>query len=280
MPDAPTLHANISMLFKEVELLERPAAAAAAGFDAIECWWPFDGPEPSEAAKDEFIGAVDDAGVRVVAMNLDAGDLSKGHRGLLSDPDQVDRFRKGVSSGVDLAGRLGCRVLHAMYGNRRLGANPREQDALAIEHLGTAAAAAREIDATVVVEALNPWENPLFPWTRTEEIVALADRVELQTGERIACLYDIYHAQRSEGDLIATIEKYVDRIGHVQIADSPGRGEPGTGEIAYTRVLAALRDSGYRGSIGLEYIPTTTTHESLAGLDALRAVLSGNDASS
>lgn len=271
----PTLHPNISLLFTEVGFLERPSAAAAAGFDAVECWWPFDGPDPADRELDAFVGTLQGAGVRLAAMNLDAGDLAAGDRGLLSDPAQTDRFERGLASGIEVARRTGCEVLHGLYGNRRLGLDPRTQDAVATEHLGMAAAAAREIGATVVVEALNPWENPLYPWHRTDQVVAVADRVAARTGETIRCLFDIYHAQRSEGELIATIERHVDRFGHVQLADAPGRHEPGTGEIAVHRVLATLRDSGYTGGVGLEYVPSSTTEASLAGRDALRATLAG-----
>jgi hydroxypyruvate isomerase len=269
----PTLHPNISMLFTEVALLDRPAAARAAGFDAVECWWPFDGPEPPDRDVERFVAAVRDAGVRVAAMNLDGGDLAAGDRGVLSDPEQTERFARGLAVGVDLARRLEVPVLHALYGNRRLGVDPRAQDDLAIEQLGMAAAAAAEVGATVVVEALNPWENPHYPWHRTAQVVGLIDRVRQATGETIACLYDLYHAQRSEGEVIATIRRYADRFGHVQLAGAPGRNEPGTGELAMARVLSVLRDSGYRGGIGLEYVPTTSTHASLDGLDELRSVL-------
>ena len=271
----PTLHPNISMLFTEVDLLDRPAAARAAGFDAVECWWPFGGPEPSDGEVDRFVAAVRDAGVRLVAMNLDGGDLAAGERGVLSDPGRTKRFARGLAVGVDIARRLEAPVLHALYGNRRLGVDPREQDELAIEHLGMAAAAATEVGATVVVEALNPWENPLYPWHRTAQVVGLIDRVRHLTGQTIACLYDLYHAQRSEGEVMATIRRYVDRFGHVQVAGAPGRHEPDRGELAITRVLSVLRDSGYRGGIGLEYNPTTTTQASLAGLDEMRSALAG-----
>lgn len=271
----PTLHPNISMLFTEVDLLDRPAAARAAGFDAVECWWPFDGPEPPDPEVDRFVAAIRDAGVRLAAMNLDGGDLAAGDRGILSDPAQTERFERGLAVGVDIARRLEVPVLHALYGNRRLGVDPREQDDLGIEHLGMAAAAAAEVGATVVVEALNPWENPHYPWHRTAQVIALIDRVRHHTGETIACLYDLYHAQRSEGEVIATIRQYADRFGHVQVAGAPGRNEPGTGELAIARVLSVLRDSGYRGGIGLEYTPTTTTQASLAGLDGLHAALTG-----
>ena len=261
--------ANISMLFRERPFLERPAAAAEAGFRCIECWWPFDHPDPDDAQREAFVAAVVDAGVSLTALNFYGGNLAAGDRGVLSVPAVADDFRRNIGPAVSIAGELGCTVLHALYGNRALGVDPRQQDELAVEQLASAAGAAQAIGATVVVEALNPWENPLYPVTRTSTALAVLDRVRSATGARLALLYDLYHVQRAEGDLIATIRRHAGRFGHVQLADSPGRGEPGTGEVAFDRVLRELETAGYAGRIGLEYAPTTTT---LASLEAVRAL--------
>ena len=269
----PSLHVNISIMFRELEPLRRPAAAAAAGFDAVECWWPFPGAEPTDAERERFVRSFREAGVRLAALNLDGGELAKGERGLLSHPGREAHVERNLAAAVDLAGELGCGIINALYGNRVLGLDPRDQDELAVTHLGMAAAAARSIGATVVVEALNPWENPQYPLNRTAQVIELMGRVERDSGERIRCLYDIYHAQRTEGELIETIRRHGASFGHVQLADAPGRGEPGSGEIAFPRVLEALRTSGYRGAVGLEYLPTTTTTASLAVVDAVRDAL-------
>src|SRR5690606_33472962 len=136
--------------------------------------------------------------------------------------------------------RLGCTVLHALYGNRVPGVDPRVQDDLAVEHLALAANAAADIGAVIVVEALNPWENPLYPITGSRAALEVIARVAAETGARLQLLYDLYHMQRSEGDLITSIRRHAARFGHVQLADAPGRHEPGTGEVAFDRVLAEL----------------------------------------
>lgn len=259
---------NVSMLFTELPLLRRPAAAAAAGFDAVELWWPFEEPVPADRAVDAFATAVTDAGVSLAALNLFAGDLLAGDRGVLSHPDRADEFGANVPVAVDLAGRLGCSVLHALYGLRRDDVPVEAQDGLATQMLATAADAAAEVGATVVVEAMNPAEQPSYPLHSTGAALQLVDAVRRSTGAELGILYDVYHMQRAEGDLIATIRKHGSQFSHVQIADSPDRTPPGTGEIAYSRVLEALGAAGYRGFVGLEYRPIRSSAESLAWVRA------------
>ena len=259
--------ANLSILFPELPLLERPAAAAASGFDAVELWWPFASPDPPDAELDRLAGALADAGVDLVGLNFDAGDMPAGDRGLVSVPAAAARFRANVDVAVGLAGRLGCRTLNALYGNRVDGVDPAEQDELAVAHLALAASAAGRVGATVVVESQNPFDSPRYPLLRTAEVLAVLDRVEREAGARLEFLCDLYHLQRTEGNLIHTVERHWRRFGHVQVADSPGRNQPGTGEIAYERVLAALAATGYRGYVGLEYRPLGPTAESFAWLD-------------
>lgn len=261
--------ANLSMLFTEEELLERPAAAARAGFGAVEIWWPFTDPHPSSSQVDAFVAALDRAQVQLVGLNFAAGDMAGGDRGLVSDPDALDVFRGNVELALSIGERTGCRVFNALYGNRRDDLQPEQQDQVALDNLTFAVASAAEIGATVVVEALNPWENPRYPLVTTGDAVQVLDRVESASGIRPKLLYDCYHAQRSEGNLIDTIRTRIGDIGHVQIADSPGRNEPGTGEINFRRVLEALRDAGYEGHVGLEYRPAGSTISSLTALEDL-----------
>lgn len=260
---------NVSMLFTELPLLRRPAAVAAAGFDALEMWWPFSTPTPAEADIDLLARAIEDAGLTLAALNLYAGDLGAGDRGVLSHPDRADAFAASVPVGVALAGRLGCKVLHALYGNRRPDLPVEVQDELAVRHLAAVAAAARPIDARVVVEAMNPKEQPTFPLHRTAAAFELVGRIHAETGERLGLLYDAYHMQRSEGDLIATIDAHGADFTHVQIADVPTRTAPGTGEIAYARVLASLSASGYDGFVGLEYRPSGPSEDSFGWIEEL-----------
>ncbi|MBB4929530.1 hydroxypyruvate isomerase [Lipingzhangella halophila] len=243
---------NLSMLFTTVAMLERPAAARAAGFEAVECWWPFGVPEPGDTDVDAFVAALDDAGVALTGLNFDAGSLPDGERGFVSQPDRTARFRANVPVAVEIARRTGCGVLNALYGNRQDGVSPEKQDECAADNLAYAAAEARGV-ATVVVEPLNSFESPRYPLVRTEHALGVLDRVQEASGERPGLLYDAYHMQRMEGNLIDTMRRHAGDLAHVQVADSPGRGAPGTGEIAHARVLDALHDLGYQGTVGLEY---------------------------
>jgi hydroxypyruvate isomerase len=261
---------NISMLFTELPLLERPAAAAAAGFDAVEVWWPFDSATPPVHAVDAFADAVTEPGVSLAALNLFAGDLGAGDRGVLSHPDRAEEFAACLPIAADLAGGLGCPVLHALYGNRRDDLDVGVQDELAVQMLARAAQIAAAAGTTVVVEAMNPTEQPRFPLHSTDAAVRLVDSLHQAAGVDLGILYDAYHMQRAEGDLIATIRRHAHRFSHVQIADAPDRTPPGTGEIAYPRVLAALEATGYEGFVGLEYRPLGSSEASLAWVDRWR----------
>ncbi|MFJ9695186.1 hydroxypyruvate isomerase family protein [Kitasatospora sp. NPDC101183] len=247
---------NLSILFGELPLLERPAAAAAAGFTAAELWWPFGAEhQPAQAELDALRKAFTDAGVRLTGLNL-VDDLSLGARGTVSLPAERERFRANVPVAADLAASLGATALNALYGNRTPGADPAEQDALALENLVIAARAAHEIGAVLLIEALNAVESPDYPLVTSAAAVEVVDRVNAATGlgnARFLC--DLYHLARGGEDLGAVIDAYADRIGHVQIADTPGRGEPGTGELDFEDLFARLSAAGYTGPIGLEYRP-------------------------
>lgn len=262
---------NLSLLFTELPLRERPRAAAEVGFDTIELWWPFDGPLPGDAEIEQLVAAVDDAGVGVVSLNFDAGDMAAGDRGLVSHPAAVKRFRANVEVAVGIAERLGCRVLNALYGNRLEGTHAATQDETAVENLGIAAAAAAHIDATVVLEPLNRLDNPRYPVVNLDDAAAVASRVAEQTRQRVGLLADLYHLQRGQGNLLETVSACLDEVVHVQIADCPGRHEPGTGEIAFERLLPALDEAGYRGYVGLEYVPRGATVDSFGWLEAFHA---------
>ncbi|MFJ4186933.1 TIM barrel protein [Kitasatospora sp. NPDC089509] len=249
---------NLSILFGELPLLERPAAAAAAGFTAAELWWPF-GVEhsPSRAELDALRKAFTDAGVRLTGLNF-LDDLSQGARGTVSVPSERERFRANLPVAAELAASLGATALNALYGNRVEGVEPAEQDALALENLVLAARAAHEIGAVLLIEALNGAESPDYPLVSAAAAVEVVDKVNAATGlgnARFLC--DLYHLAKNGEDLAAVIDTYADRIGHVQIADNPGRNEPGTGELDFEDLFARLSAAGYTGSIGLEYRPST-----------------------
>ncbi|GAA0979705.1 TIM barrel protein [Acrocarpospora macrocephala] len=252
---------NLSILFTELPLLERPEAAAKAGFDAIELWWPFDGPVPADLELDRLRRAIGDAGVRLVGLNFDAGDMAAGERGLLSDPRTTDRFRANVEVAAGLAESLGCRVLNALYGNRAADVPVEAQREVALGNLLLAAEAAAGIDAVVVVEALNSHENPRYPITSSAAAFAVIDEVGVPN---VAFLADLYHLHRMGEDVLALIDESVSRFGHVQVADDPGRGQPGSGGMPYQEIFERLVSAGYRGHVGLEYRPTGPSADSFA----------------
>lgn len=250
--------ANISILFKEVPLLERFGKAADAGFSAVEFWWP-SGEDLREVEK-----AIEDANLEVALFNFDAGDMPAGDRGLLSDPQRQGQFRDNVPVALQLARSLGCPRLNALVGQEIEGLSREEQLRLARENIAWAADQARGQGVEVMVEASNTFENGPYLLYTTEEAAEFVEGIDR---ENVKLQYDVYHMQRMEGNLVATLREHIGEITHVQVADSPGRGEPGTGEINYPYVFGVLEELGYRGYVGLEYNPTTeTTEESLAWL--------------
>jgi hydroxypyruvate isomerase len=256
-----TYDVNLSILFTELPLADRPAAAAKAGFDAVEFWWPFPTPTPAETEVDRFVAAIQDAGVRLVGLNFFAGDMPAGDRGVLSIPDRSAKFAANVPVALDIAERLGCRALNALYGNRVAGVTPSQQDALAAENLTLAARAAAEIDAVVLVEPISG--APDYPLLTAADALAVIDRV----GEpNLRLLADLYHLTVNGDDLDAVIAAHTGRIGHVQIADAPGRHEPGTGSLDIDAHLANLAAHGYQGHIGLEYKPSGASADSFGWL--------------
>ncbi|MEU6489385.1 TIM barrel protein [Streptomyces sp. NPDC046984] len=249
---------NLSILFTELPLLERPAAAAAAGFTAVELWWPWaDSPTPERSRLDALRQAIEDAGVRLTGLNFYAGQLPGPDRGALSVPgEESERFRANVDVAADFAQSLGCKALNALYGNRVDGVDPAAQDALALENLVLAARAAERIGAVLLVEALNRPESPLYPLVSAPSAVEVADAVDAVTGLGNArFLMDLYHLSMNGEDLPSVIERYAPRTGHVQIADNPGRGAPGTGSLPLEDLLDRLTEVGYDGWVGLEYKP-------------------------
>jgi hydroxypyruvate isomerase len=245
--------ANLSTLFGHLPILKRAAAAAALGFDAVEMWWPFADVVPAPADVDRLVESLGEARVTLVVLGLAEGDDAAGQHGLVALPGESARFQDHLAVAISIARRLGCHALNALYGNLPEGIGSRLLDDTAVENLALAARQADGIGATIVLEALNPVDFPRYGLHRTAESLALADRVLAESGEVVKILFDIYHVQRSEGDLMARIAAHAGRFGHVQIADPPGRLRPGTGEIAFERVLPALEMAGYAGYVGLEY---------------------------
>ena len=242
---------NCSTLFTDLPLLQRPAAARAAGFGVVEFWWPFAGPVPEEAQVREFEAAILDAGVRLGALNFYAGDMPAGERGVLSLPDRGADFRANVEVVAGIGERLGCRLFNALYGNRSARYTPAEQDAEALRNLAAAAAAVAPFGGTVLLEPLSG--TPDYPLRSSADAAAVLRAVQDAGAANTALLADFYHLAVNGEDVAALIAGQAARFGHVQIADAPGRGAPGTGTLPLARWIRAARAGGYAGDISLEY---------------------------
>lgn len=246
---------NCSILFTDAPLLERPQLAKDAGFDAVEFWWPFDSPSPVDSDVDAFVSSIRDAGVQLTGLNFAAGNMPAGDRGILSDPAQAEAFRDNIDVTIGIGQALGTKAFNALYGNRIDGVDPIEQDRVAIDNLAAAGTAAARIGAVVLVEPVSG--APAYPLKHAAGAVATIRRVAREHDvHNLRLLADLYHLDVNGDDIPAVLDKYKDVIGHVQIADSPGRGEPGTGTLDLDTYLEQLTDNGYDGYIGLEYKAT------------------------
>lgn len=248
-PDEPRFAVNCSILLTDLPLLRRPQAVRDAGFDAVEFWWPFADEVPGDAEVDAFITSVTEAGVRLVALNFAGGDMTAGERGLLSDPARRDVFRDNADVVFGIADRLGTKAFNALYGNRIDSVPVGAQDDAATENLEHIGRMAERIGAVILVEPLSGIAG--YPLRTAADVVSVIDRATGVTSLRL--LADLYHLSMNGDDLDAVIDTHAERIGHVQIADAPGRGAPGTGAIDFGRHLAHLRTRGYRGDVSLEY---------------------------
>ncbi len=250
-----TYTVNCSILLTDLPLLDRPRAAREAGFTAVEYWWPFATPTPADSEVAAFVAAIEDAGVQLTGLNFAAGDMPAGDRGILSHPELTTAFRDNVEIAVGIAEQLGTRAFNALYGNRAEDVTPQVQDDVAAANLAHAAQAASRIGATVLVEPVSG--APRYPLKTAADAVRVIDRVQTEHGQNnVRLLADLYHLSVNGDDVTAAISDYSVRIGHVQIADSPGRGEPGTGDLRLDAYLGQLLAYGYSGYIGLEYKAT------------------------
>ena len=264
---------NLSILFTELPLLERPQAAKQAGFDAVEFWWPWPVAVPSDAELEEFATAMTDADVQLVGLNFFAGDMAGGDRGLVSWPARTGEFRDNIDVTVALGERLGCRAFNALYGNRTDDSTPEEQDDLAAENLVLAAKAAQRIGGTVLVEPVSG--APRYPLLTAADALKVIDRASDDGVDNVRLLFDVYHLAVNGDDVDAAIDASAGRIGHVQIADAPGRNEPGTGTLDIDYYLSRLAATGYEGWVGLEYKPSGKSADSFGWLPPEQRSASG-----
>jgi len=248
---------NLSILFGEAAFLERFSLAAAAGFTAVEFWFPYEYPIERLSAE------LRRSDLQLVLFNLKPGNFAAGDRGLLCDPDRREEFRSAVTDALTIASRLDCARINTMIVRIRPDLPREAQRACLVENLKWAAPRARDAGVTLLIEPLNDYDNPgYFLTTSREGYAILKDVAE----SNLKLQFDLYHLQITEGDLSRNFLGHLADIGHVQIADVPGRHEPGTGEINYAHVLRLIENSGYRGFVSLEYKPLRSTEESLIWL--------------
>lgn len=250
----PKIAANLTMLFTEHPFLDRFERAAKAGFTAVEFLFPY-----AYSAAD-IKERLDAHGLALVLHNLPAGDWDAGERGIACHPDRVDEFRAGVATAITYAKALGVGQLNCLAGKAPEGVADNVLRETFVENLRYAAAELKKAGLRLLIEPINTFDIPGFYLNRTTQAVAILVEVG---ADNTYVQYDIYHAQRMEGELASTMHKYLPRIGHVQLADNPGRNEPGTGEINYAFLFAHLDRIGYDGWIGCEYKPATTTEAGL-----------------
>jgi len=250
----PQFAANLTMLFTEVPFLERFERAAKAGFSAVEFLFPYAWPA------EEIKARLDQHGLKLVLHNLPAGDWDAGDRGLACDPTRVAEFRAGVPLAIHYAKALGVSQLNCLAGKAPAGVAEAVLRQTLVDNLRFAAAELKQAGIKLLVEPINTFDIPGFYVNRTDQALSILDEVG---SDNAFVQYDIYHAQRMEGELAAAMQKHLARIGHIQLADNPGRHEPGTGEINYRYLLARLDELGYTGWVGCEYKPLTST---VAGL--------------
>lgn len=250
----PKLAANLSMLFTEVPFLDRFERAAKAGFTAVEFLFPYAFPTAEIQAR------LQDNSLTLVLHNLPAGDWDAGERGIACLPDRVDEFRAGVARAVEVGTALGVPQLNCLAGKAPAGADASLLHDTFAANLQFAAAQLKTAGLRLLIEPINTFDIPGFYLNRTAQALAILDEVG---ADNAFVQYDIYHAQRMEGEIAATLSKYLARIGHVQIADNPGRNEPGTGELNYAFLFAHLDRIGYAGHVGCEYKPAASTEAGL-----------------
>lgn len=260
----PRFAANLSMLFTEYPFLERFAAARSAGFDGVEFLFPYDWPEH------ELARCLQREGLTQVLFNLPPGDWQRGERGIACHPDRVDEFREGVATARRYAAALGCRQLNCLAGLRPAGVAEEQLWDTLVSNLRWAAAELAQDGLRLCVEAINSRVD--MPGFFLDTSARALEAIDRAAADNLFLQYDVYHMQIMEGDLIRTLERCLPRIAHIQIADNPGRHEPGTGEIHYPAVFDALDRMGYQGWVSAEYRPAAGTEAGLGWLSDLTSV--------
>jgi len=256
----PKFAANLTMLFTEMPFLDRFEAAHKNGFSAVEFLFPYAWPA------DEIKALLDTNKLELVLHNLPAGNWDAGERGIACHPDRVNEFKEGVNKAIAYATILGVKQLNCLAGKKLDHVSAEQTHTTLVNNLKFAAQELKHHGLKLLIEPINFFDIPGFYLNHTQHALDLIDAVG---SDNLFVQYDIYHMQRMEGEIAASIEKHLSKIAHIQIADNPGRFEPGTGELNYAFMFKHLDQIGYQGSIGCEYKPKTTTEAGLGWLKAL-----------
>lgn len=264
-PERFELIANVSMLYREIDYLDRFEAAAGAGFQGVETWWPFRSAVPDEHDLADFLRVVDESGIPLVGLNLFAGDMAIGERGLLSRPDRQEELAANLEVIVEIARVTGCRLFNALYGQRLSGITAHAQNSLAIANLGHAAKRLGDVGGTVLIEPLTAGTAGTYPIHTAADAVAIVELTRERSGsDNVGALFDTHHLANNGDDLLDVVSRFAEHIAHVQIADAPGRAEPGSGTLPIPAVIERLWGVGYRGAVACEYMPSGATGQGLA----------------
>lgn len=250
----PRFSANLSTLFQDLPLIDRFAAASAAGFKAVELWFPY------EVSAQDMAGVLKKNGLVCVGINSPAGNIDKGDWGLAVDPTRRDEFLTGVEQAMAYAHAIDCANVHVMAGIRATGIEVDDAWKVYKDNIGAACVIAKRYGRNVMIEPLNAIDRPTYLLSRQAQAIEVVKAVNR---DNLGIMVDIFHLQRGEGNLIEHMRNSLPYAIHVQIADVPGRHEPGTGEINFAKVLKELDKAGYTGWVGCEYFPIKSTVEGL-----------------
>ncbi|MFM1927686.1 MAG: hydroxypyruvate isomerase [Pseudomonadota bacterium] len=258
----PKFAANLTMLFNEVPFMDRFEQAAQAGFEAVEFLFPYD------YAADDILAKLKGNKLALVLHNLPAGDWAAGERGIACHPNRVDEFRAGVAKAISYAKVLEVGQLNCLAGKLPDGVSAQQAHAVFVENLRFASGELKKAGLRLLIEPINTFDIPGFFLSRTDQALAILKEVG---ADNLFIQYDIYHAQRMEGEISATLRERLPQIGHLQLADNPGRNEPGTGELNYAFLFKHIDAIGYTGWIGCEYKPKAATVDGLGWRKSLTA---------
>ena len=253
----PKFAVNLSMLYTEVDFLDRFEAAAQAGFKGVEYLFPYD------FNRDELVERLQRNKLTQVLHNLPAGDWAAGERGIAVLPDRIGEFQDGVGKAIEYASHLGCKQVNCLAGIAPPGVDPDQVRQTFVDNLRFAVEKLKQAGIKLLVEPINTRDIPGFYLNTTRQALEIIEQVG---SDNLFDQYDIYHMQIMEGDLAPTIEANLNKIAHLQLADNPGRHEPGSGEINYLFLFDFIDRLGYDGWIGCEYKPAAGTDAGLGWL--------------